>query len=127
MKVRRLIRWALGGYRVGCFLAGLALVILLVIFGPLALAIIFATPTNGDKAVLAGLGALYLVCVRACFREALGRRADNGHPCGQCGAPIEPPSRAEYCSPACRRYARLARAEAERRADQLEGFGGVPY
>jgi hypothetical protein len=31
------------------------------------------------------------------------------HPCAQCGAPIEVPSRAWYCSPACRRYARLER------------------
>lgn len=31
------------------------------------------------------------------------------HPCAQCGAPIEHPSRAWYCSPACRRYARLRR------------------
>jgi hypothetical protein len=31
------------------------------------------------------------------------------HHCAQCGAPIEGPSRAWYCSPACRRYARLER------------------
>jgi hypothetical protein len=31
------------------------------------------------------------------------------HPCAQCGAPIEAPSRAWYCSPLCRRYARLER------------------
>jgi hypothetical protein len=31
------------------------------------------------------------------------------HPCAQCGRPIEAPSRAAYCSPACRRYARLER------------------
>jgi hypothetical protein len=29
------------------------------------------------------------------------------HPCAQCGAPIEAPSKAWYCSPLCRRYARL--------------------
>jgi hypothetical protein len=29
--------------------------------------------------------------------------------CAQCGAPIEAPSKAWYCSPACRRYARLER------------------
>lgn len=39
------------------------------------------------------------------------RRLPHGrwHPCAQCGAPIEAPSRAWYCSPACRRYARLER------------------
>ncbi len=31
------------------------------------------------------------------------------HPCAQCGALIEAPSRAWYCSPACRGYARLER------------------
>ena len=31
------------------------------------------------------------------------------HPCAQCGTPIEDPSRAWYCSPVCRRYARLER------------------
>jgi len=31
------------------------------------------------------------------------------HPCAQCGAPIETASRAWYCSPTCRRYARLER------------------
>jgi hypothetical protein len=29
------------------------------------------------------------------------------HPCEQCGFPIEPPSRACFCSKACRRYGRL--------------------
>jgi hypothetical protein len=31
------------------------------------------------------------------------------HPCAQCGHPIEQPSRAAYCSHACRTYARLER------------------
>jgi hypothetical protein len=31
------------------------------------------------------------------------------HPCAQCGKPIEVPSRASYCSHACRTYARLER------------------
>ncbi len=31
------------------------------------------------------------------------------HPCAQCGAPIEAPSRAAYCSHACRNYTRLER------------------
>jgi len=33
-------------------------------------------------------------------------------PCEQCGFPIEPPSRARFCSPACRRYGRLPRLAA---------------
>jgi hypothetical protein len=31
------------------------------------------------------------------------------HPCAKCGRPIEEPSRAAYCSHACRAYARLER------------------
>ena len=31
------------------------------------------------------------------------------HPCAQCDAPIEAPSRAWFCSPGCRRHARLER------------------
>lgn len=31
------------------------------------------------------------------------------HPCAQCGAPIEAPSQAWFCSPACRRHVRLER------------------
>jgi hypothetical protein len=31
------------------------------------------------------------------------------HPCEQCGFPIEPPSKASFCSTACRRYGRLRR------------------
>jgi hypothetical protein len=31
------------------------------------------------------------------------------HPCAQCGRPIEAPSRAAYCSHACRNWARLER------------------
>jgi hypothetical protein len=40
------------------------------------------------------------------------------HPCEQCGAPIDRPSRARYCSQACRRYARLRR-EAAAIADEV--------
>jgi hypothetical protein len=55
------------------------------------------------------------------------KRDSNWHACGQCGVPIEPPSRAEYCSPTCRRYARLRREELERRSELLTSFGEVPF
>jgi hypothetical protein len=42
-------------------------------------------------------------------REALGIPHGTWHPCVQCGAPIEAPSQAWYCSPLCRRYAQLER------------------
>jgi aromatic ring hydroxylase len=55
------------------------------------------------------------------------KRDSKWHACGQCGVPIVPPSRAEYCSPTCRRYARLRREELERRSELLASFGEVPF
>jgi hypothetical protein len=43
------------------------------------------------------------------WRETLGVPHGRWHPCAQCGAPIEAPSKALYCAPLCRRYARLQR------------------
>lgn len=43
------------------------------------------------------------------WQELRGLPHGHWHPCAQCGAPIEAPSQAWYCSPACRRYARLER------------------
>jgi hypothetical protein len=43
------------------------------------------------------------------WQELWGTPHGPWHPCAQCGAPIEAPSRAWYCSPLCRRYARLER------------------
>lgn len=58
----------------------------------------------------------------------VGRKTKSStHPCGQCGAPIGTPSRAVYCSPACRDYKRREVAETRRRADALTEFGEVPY
>lgn len=55
---------------------------------------------------LAGLLARGVVWL---WQELRGLPHGQWHPCAQCGAPIEAPSRAWYCSPACRRYARLER------------------
>ncbi|HZL19872.1 MAG TPA: hypothetical protein VFG23_19210 [Polyangia bacterium] len=55
------------------------------------------------------------------------RRGAVTHPCSQCGSPIGAPSRAAFCSPACRTYARLEREETARRAEQRRGFGEVPF
>jgi hypothetical protein len=43
------------------------------------------------------------------WRDLQGVPHGKWHPCAQCGAPIEAPSRAWFCSPACRRHARLER------------------
>lgn len=56
-------------------------------------------------AILAALGRA-LVWLWQELRSHPHRR---WHPCAQCGFPIEAPATAWYCSPACRRYARLER------------------
>ena len=43
------------------------------------------------------------------WQEFRGLPHGRWHSCVHCGTPIEEPSRAEYCSPACRRVARLER------------------
>lgn len=43
------------------------------------------------------------------WQELRGLPHGQWHPCAQCGAPIEAPSRASYCSPACRCYSGLER------------------
>jgi hypothetical protein len=43
------------------------------------------------------------------WQELRGLPHGRWHPCVQCGTPIEAPSRAWFCSPGCRRYARLER------------------
>jgi hypothetical protein len=55
---------------------------------------------------LAGLLARAVVWL---WQELRGVPHGRWHPCLRCRAPIEEPSRAWYCSPACRRYARLER------------------
>jgi hypothetical protein len=46
------------------------------------------------------------------WRQLLRLPGSGWHPCEQCGFPIEPPSRARFCSAACRRYGRLRRLAA---------------
>jgi hypothetical protein len=43
------------------------------------------------------------------WQEVRGLPHGRWHSCIQCGTPIEEPSQASYCSPACRRFARLER------------------
>jgi hypothetical protein len=43
------------------------------------------------------------------FRDLTDSPQGPWHPCAQCGQPILEPSRATYCSHACRNYARLER------------------
>jgi hypothetical protein len=91
----------------------LALVVaLLVTAGPalLAVAAVEWKYTHRQNRVLSlallGLLARWLIWL---WQEMRGLPHGWWHPCAQCGAPIQAPSRAWYCSPACRRYARLER------------------
>jgi hypothetical protein len=74
--------------------------------------------------------ALLLLLIRAIswlWRELRRIPHAGWHPCGQCGVPIAAPSRAEYCSPACRRDARFTREETARRTAAIAQFGEAPF
>jgi len=53
--------------------------------------------------------AVLAYAARWLWREMHGIPHRAWHACAQCGRPIEAPSRAAYCSHACRTYARLER------------------
>src|SRR5436190_1057863 len=87
-----------------------SLVIVAVASATVVLTIVFSErkrqrgPLPPPEDVIASAGAV----INALF----GRPKVGCHGCAQCGAPIEPPSRAEFCSPVCRRYARLRKLAA---------------
>jgi len=90
---------------------GLVLVVgLLLCSAPLLLAI-GAIEWKARHRRLLGLAILSLLLrsVVWLWQELRNVPHRRWHPCAQCGAPIEAPSRAWYCSPLCRRYARLER------------------
>jgi hypothetical protein len=83
---------------------------LLVLVGPGLLLVAALEWKRGSRRLLG------LVLVMALWRTLVWlwrelRCVPHGdwHPCVRCGAPIEAGSRAWYCSPLCRRYARLER------------------
>ncbi len=91
--------------------AGLAVTtIVLVGAAPLLLAVSVVEWKRGHRRLL-GLAVLALLAraVVWLWQELRGLPHGRWHPCVQCGWPIEAPSRAWYCSPNCRRLARLAR------------------
>jgi hypothetical protein len=95
--------------------AALALIAaLLVLVGP-ALVVLAALEWKYNRRPNRLLSlAIAALLVRAAFwlwQEARNLPHGHWHPCAQCGAPIESPSQAFYCSPACRRQARLERDE----------------
>lgn len=97
------------------FAAGAALALigaLLVLVGPalLALAAIELKCSRRRSRLLSfALLGLLARAVVWLWQELRSLPRGRWHPCTQCGAPVEAPSRACYCSPACRHYARLKR------------------
>lgn len=89
----------------------LALVAALIVFtGPLLLvlaAIEWKYSRRQNRVLSLALLGLQLRGVAWLWHELRGLPHGEWHPCAQCGCPIEEPSKAWYCSPACRRYARL--------------------
>jgi hypothetical protein len=90
----------------GLFFATAALIAV----APLLLAVSALEWKRGHRRVL-GLALLSLLTTAIVWlwRGLHGLPREPWHSCVQCGAPIEEPSRAEYCSPACRHVARLER------------------
>jgi hypothetical protein len=77
---------------------------------PLLLAVSAVEWKLGHRRVL-GLAILSRLAATVLWlwHELRGLPHGRWHSCVQCGAPIEAPSRAEYCSSVCRRIARLER------------------
>ena len=136
-------------YQLALITALSALVALLVLASPLLLAVGAMEWKRGKKRQrIIGLLliALLIRTARWLWCELRGVPHAPWHPCAQCGRPIEEPSRASYCSQACRAYTRLERdaqandpriaERAERRlrnlryrdaADSDPRFGEVPF
>ena len=93
----------------------LALTTALLYLAPLPLVLALLERRSGRRrrgVALAGF-AMLVVALAWAWRELRGLPCPGFHPCAACGALIARPSRACYCSPACRWYARL---EGEARA-----------
>jgi hypothetical protein len=84
--------------------------VVLLFVGPMLLAV-GAFEWKSSHRRLLGLTVLGLLArsIVLLWQKLHGIPHGRWHPCAQCGAPIEAPSKAWYCSPFCRRYARLER------------------
>ena len=84
----------------------------LIVAGPwllLLAAVEWKTGRRGRRLLGLALATLLLRAAVWLWRDLRGVPHGRWHPCAQCRAPIEEPSQAWYCSPGCRRYARLER------------------
>lgn len=108
--LRRWLSWHRYQLAAGAALALVAA--LLVLIGPALLVLAAIEWKNSSRrSRLLGLALVGLLAraVVWLWQELRGLPHGNWHPCAQCGGVIEASSRAWYCSPACRRYARLER------------------
>jgi hypothetical protein len=102
-------------YQITLAAALLSALALLLISAPLLLVLALIEwklePCKSRKPRLIGLLIInqLLLATRWLWCELQGLPHRPWRPCAQCGKPIEAPSRASYCSHACRIYARLER------------------
>jgi hypothetical protein len=85
---------------------------LLAVTGPFLLALAtWEWKIGKRRRRLVGIALVTLIAraIRWLWQELRGSPHGRWHACAQCGYPIEEPSRAAYCSHACRCYARLER------------------
>jgi hypothetical protein len=104
-------RWlTLHRYQLGVAVALVALAAALAMVGPLLLLIGAFEWKRGRRRVLGlALAGLVFRALVWLWQELWGIPRGRWHACAQCGHPIEERSRAWYCSPICRHYARLER------------------
>jgi hypothetical protein len=122
-RIARFVRWATPRL----FLLGAALYLIwlalpyLLVLGVLLVLVPRLRTGSRRRRSGTGLAALAIALVAAQYglrRQGRGF-GPSWHPCEQCGHPIDKPSRARYCSQACRRYARMRRAAAEPELDEV--------
>lgn len=104
-------RWlSIHRYQIGVGAALVAVAATLAFVGPLLVLAGALEWKRGSRRLLGfALAGLMWRALVWLWLELDGAPHGRWHPCVQCGQPIEEPSRAWYCSPTCRRYARLER------------------
>jgi hypothetical protein len=106
----RWIRWHRYQLATGSALALVAALLVILAPGLLAVgALEWKYSRRPSRLLSLALLGLLVHAVVWLWHELRGLPHGPWHPCIQCGAPIEAPSRAWYCSPWCRRYAHLER------------------
>lgn len=115
------------------FLLLLLLAALFVFLSPMLLAIRIATP-RAMRVIVPGARGIWVLAFTSIL-DQLGWRASSrahgglgaGKSCTTCQAPIQAPSRATYCSQACREIAAEQRMRKRVHAERLADYGEVPF